>query len=96
MLSPCVCVLGILRTLVGVEDVNLREARKVSRVNVEERFRRHGGGLVVELRDLVEEEAEVALLRGVEGVEGVGVRLLDPPRRTDAAVRVLMEASMDR
>lgn len=52
----------------GVENVDLGQAGEVEGVDVEERLARHSCPLVVELRDAVGEEAEVALFRGVEGV----------------------------
>lgn len=74
-----------MRTLMGVENVDLGQAGEVEGVDVEERLARHSCPLVIELRDAVGEEAEVALFRGVEGVQSVGVRFLHVPWGADAA-----------
>ena len=70
-----------------VEDVYLRQISGVGEVEVR---RADGlGGLVIEVGDLVDVEAELACFGGVEGVEAVGVHFGGVEGGADAAVELV-------
>lgn len=64
---------GSVHVFMRVEDVDFREGGKVA--DIEVRLTNGFGGGVVEVGDLVDEEAELAGFGAVESVEGVGVVL---------------------
>ena len=73
--------------LVTKEDIDVRKRGQVQAREIESGLGSGHSSAVVEVRQLVEEEAEVALLFSAEGVESIGVVLDNVKGRGDAVVK---------